>query len=228
MHQRRYAEFATWQVAGSALLRIANPLAPPEQWVQRAFTLNFPSGQSFHYALVVEEPYLYLYGIVQPRQTALARVKVDDLLKGKLTEAYEYWVGGTGSPHWSKEAKDCLPQFLPINTECVVHHEPAWGLYTCLTYDAFAGPEIFLTTAKELTGPWTKPAPIYWVPEHHRFSFPIISYAVRQHPELSTRPGEFIVSYATNEPDTMADLFTEEGKDLYVIRFLRMHLEPNK
>jgi cytochrome P450 len=33
----------------------------------------------------------------------------------------------------------------------VVHFEPAWGLYTCFTYDAF-GPEIYLTVAKNLTG----------------------------------------------------------------------------
>jgi hypothetical protein len=65
------------------------------------------------------------------------------------------------------------------------------------------------------------------VPEHHRFSFPIISYAVRQHPELSTKPGEVVLSYATNVAKSMAELFTEEGKDLYVLRFLRVQLELN-
>ena len=65
------------------------------------------------------------------------------------------------------------------------------------------------------------------MPEHHRFSFPIISYAVRQHPELSTKPGEVILSYATNVPNSMKEHFTEEGKDLYVHRFLRIQLELN-
>jgi hypothetical protein len=219
--------FSTWHEAGSALLRIPNPLDPPAQWVQKAHTLKLPAGENFHSALVVKEPHLYLYGIVQPRQTALARVRVDDLVKGKLTEAYEYWVSGPDGPHWGKEAKHCVPQFLPVNTECTVHYEPAWHLYTCFTYDAFS-PEVYLTTAAELTGPWSKPAPIYWVPEHHRFSFPIISYAVRQHPELSKRPGEVVLSYATNVPESMAELFTEEGKDLYVHRFLLVQLELNK
>ena len=220
--------FSTWHEAGGALLRIPNPLDPPAQWVQKAYTLKLPAGHSFHSALVVKEPHVYLYGIVQPRQTALARVRVDDLVKGKLAEAYEYWVSGPNGPHWDKEAKHCVPQFLPVNTECTVHYEPDWRLYTCFTYDAFGGPEIYLTTAKELTGPWSKPAPIYWVPEHHHFSFPIISYAVRQHPELSTKPGEVVLSYATNVPESMAELFTEEGKDLYVHRFLRVQLELNK
>jgi hypothetical protein len=219
--------FATWHESGSALLRIPNPLEPPPQWVQKAYTLKLPAGHTFHTALVVKEPYVYLYGVVQPRQTALARERVDDLVAGKLTEAYEYWASGPDGPHWDTQPKHCLPQFAPVNTECTVHYEPAWHLYTCFTYDAFS-PEVYLTTAKELTGPWTKPAPIHWIAEHHRFSFPIISYAVRQHPELSTKPGEIILSYATNVPDSMAELFTEEGKDLYVHRFLRVQLELNK
>ena len=218
--------FSTWHEDGGTLLRIPNPLDPPAQWVQKAYTLKLPAGHSFHSALVVKEPYLYLYGLVQPRQTALARVRVDELLKGRLTEAYEYWVSGAEGPHWGKAPEHCVPQFLPNNTECTVHYEPAWHLYTCFTYDAFS-PEIYVTTARELTGPWTKPASIYWVPEHHRFSFPIISYAVRQHPELSTKPGEVVLSYATNVAKSMAELFTEEGKDLYVLRFLRVQLELN-
>ena len=51
---------------------------------------------------------------------------------------------------------------------------------------------------------------------------------MRQHPELSTKPGEIILSYATNVPESMAELFTEEGKDLYVHKFLRVQLELNK
>ncbi len=217
-----------WQEFGSALIRIPNPLDPPGQWNQQAHTLNLAKGNTFHSALLVKAPYLYLYGVVQPRQTALARIRIDDLLAGKVTEAYEYWVGGPEAPHWAKQATNCVPQFLPVNTECTVHYEPAWDLYTCFTYDAFGGPEIYLTVAKELTGPWSKPAPIYSVPEHHLLPFPIISYAVRQHPQFSTRPGEVVLSYITNVPGSMREHFTEAGKDLYVTRFLRVQLELNK
>ena len=211
---------------GTVMIRVPNPLDPPARWVQKVNPLKIDRGNNFHTAVFVKRPYLYLYGIVQPRQTALARVRINDLLKGRLSEAYEYWVEGPKRPHWGKAATNCVPQFLPINSECVVHFEPAWGLYTCFTYDVF-GPEIYLTVAKDLTGPWSKPAPIYWVPEHHQFSFPIISYAVRQHPELSTKPGEIILSYATNVPGSMKEHFSEEGKDLYVHRFLRVQLELN-
>jgi hypothetical protein len=66
------------------------------------------------------------------------------------------------------------------------------------------------------------------VPEHQQFSFPIMSYAVRQHPELSTRTGEVILTYATNVPDSERQLFTVEGKEVYVHRFVRAQFELNK
>ena len=46
------------------------------------------------------------------------------------------------------------------------------------------------------------------------------------YPELSTRPGEVIKSYATNTVGTLAPLFTPEGFDLYRPGFFRMQLEP--
>jgi len=216
-----------WGGFGYALIRIPNPLDPPDQWIQKAYTLDIPNGYSFHSAIFVKEPYVYLYGIVERRQMAVARVKIDDLLKGGLAESYEYYVEGPDGPHWGKEPVDCVPQFGPTNTECTVAYEPEWDLYTCYTYNA-GTPEIYLTTAPELTGPWSDPAPIYWIPEHHTLSFGIISYAVRQHPELSTKPGEVILTYATNAPGSIANHFTEEGKDLYYPRFIRLQLERNK
>ena len=212
--------------AGSALIRVPNPLEPPDRWVQTAYPLKFATNQSFHAALVVREPYLYLYGIVQPRQTALARVRLTDLRKGKLSEGYEYWVRGPHGPHWGREATNCVPQFLPVNSECSVQYEPAWKLYTCFTYDVF-NPDIFLTTAPELTGPWSPPVPVYRVPEHGQLPFPIMSYAVRQHPELSSRPGEIILTYATNTPESERALFTPEGSKVYVHRFVRAQFELN-
>ena len=215
-----------WGGFGSAMIRISNPLDPPEKWVQKAHTLKSDEGLIFISIAYVEEPFVYLYGIVKDKTSAVARIRTEDLLAGKLTEAYEYWVKGPGGPHWGKEPKNCVPQFAPATTEGTIHFEKEWGLYTVFTYDG--GPNIYLCTAPKLTGPWTAPAPIYWVPEHHTLSFGIISYAVRQHPEYSTKPGEVILSYATNAPGSTRHHFTEEGKDVYVLRFLKVQLEPNK
>jgi hypothetical protein len=108
-----------------------------------------------------------------------------------------------------------------------VNYDDACGCYLCFTYSPFR-PDIFLTTAKELTGPWSRPKSIYQIPEHRQFSFHIISYAVRQHPELATRPGEIILTYVTNVPDDVGQLFTKAGSEIYVPRFLRLQLAPGK
>jgi len=213
-----------WKIAGSALIRVPNPLDPPHQWVQKAYPLSLEIGDTFHAGLFVSEPYLYLYGIVKPRKMALARVKIDDLCSGKLVEAYEFWVKGSGGEHWGAAPVNCVSQFRPVTSECAIHYEAAWGVFTCFTYSP-SEPEIYLTTAKQLTGPWTRPEVIYRVPEHAAYSFPIISYAVRQHPELAVKPGEVILSYVTNVPGSIKELFSEEGKMIYVPQFLRLELE---
>jgi hypothetical protein len=55
-----------------------------------------------------------------------------------------------------------------------------------------------------------------------------MSYAVRQHPELSTKTGEVILTYATNVPNSETELFTAEGKEVYVHRFVRAQFELNR
>jgi hypothetical protein len=67
--------------------------------------------------------------------------------------------------------------------------------------------------------------PVYRVAEFHTFSFPVVAYAVRQHPELSTKPGEIVLTYVTNVSGPPKVHFTEEGKTLYVPRFVRLDLE---
>jgi hypothetical protein len=216
-----------WTIAGSAVIRVPNPLDPPEQWVQKAYPVQINPDFSFHSALLQEDGYLYLYGIVSPpRQTALARIRVKDLLKGKLAAAYEYWVQGPRGPQWSRKPSGFVPQFLPVNSECSVEYQPAWKLYTCFTYDV-ASADIYLTTAVKPTGPWSRPVAVYRIPECTRFPFPVMAYAVRQHPELSTRPGEIILTYATNTPQSENELFTAEGREIYVHRFVRLELEQN-
>ncbi|MCD6384675.1 hypothetical protein J7M23_02755, partial [Candidatus Sumerlaeota bacterium] len=83
------------------------------------------------------------------------------------------------------------------------------------------------TTAKRLTGPWSKPVCIYEIPEHDAVSFDIISYAVRPHPELSTQPGELIITYATNSWGSITPLLTPEGLGIYYPRFIRVQLALN-
>jgi hypothetical protein len=136
-------------------------------------------------------------------------------------------VDGTGGHEWGDTPANLVPLFSPGNTETHIQYDPSWDRYFVTTYNPFL-PTIYLTTAKELTGPWSEPVCIYEIPEHESVSFDIISYAVRPHPELSTRPGELVISYATNSLGSIAPLFTVEGLGIYHPRFIRVRLVLNE
>ena len=212
-------------LANTTLIRVPNPLDSPELWVKNAYDLGIDnSAMGLHSAVIVEESYLYMMGYDGMGNMALARADVQDLLDGGLSEVFEYWVQGSSGPEWGDTPANLVPLFSPSNTETDIHYEPSWDRYIVTTYGVFS-PTIYLTTAKDLTGPWSESVCIYDVPEHETVSFDIISYAVRPHPELSTKPGELVISYATNSLGTIAPLFTEEGLAIYWPRFIRVQLE---
>jgi len=213
----------------TSLLRVANPLDPPEQWQVSVADMGFGSNeQSFHTAVFVDEPFAYFVGYDRPGQgedfAVLSRIRTGDILAGKLADAYEFLVEGANGPEWGTKPENLVPLFTPGNTEAGIHYEEEWGLYICTTYRANS-PEIYISAAPELTGPWCEPIHVYDVPEHAALSFYIISYAARPHPELSTQPGELVISYATNAPRDLPALFTEEGLRAYRPRFIRVQLE---
>lgn len=220
-----------FSLENTTLIRIPNPLDPPEEWIQNAYDLGIDNSvMGFHSAVIVEDPYLYMMGYDGKGNMVLARAGLDDLTSGGLSEVFEYWVQGEGGPEWGEAPANLVPLFSPGNTETDIHYEPSWDRYFVTTYNPFT-PTIYLTTARELTGPWSEPVCIYDVPEYEAVSFDIISYAVRPHPELSTQPGEIVISYATNSLGSIATIFTEEGLGIYYPRFIRVHLalhDPNK
>lgn len=218
---------------GTTLIRIPNPHDPPGSWVQNAYDLGIGDDhQGFHSAVYVEEPHLYLLGYDDPdgdalqRRAVLARALIADLIAGGTRDTYEFWIEGAGGPQWGASPDHLITLFTPGVTETGLQYDSDFGLFYCTTYSAFA-PEIYLTTAPALTGPWSEPACVYQVPEHETVSFDIISYAVRPHPELSTQPGEMVLTYATNALGSIAPLFTEEGLAIYYPRFVRVQLSSN-
>ncbi len=220
--------FLGFGLENATLIRVPNPHDPPDEWIQNAYDLGINNSvMGFHSAVIVEEPYLYMMGYDGAGTMVLARAATADLLAGGLSEVFEYWVQGANGAEWSNTPAYLAPLFSPSNTETDIHYEPSWDQYFVTTYNAFT-PTIYLTTAKELTGPWSEPVCIYEIPEHETVSFDIISYAVRPHPELSTKPGELIITYATNSFGSIDPLFTEEGLGIYHPRFIRVQLELNE
>ena len=213
----------------TALIRIPNPQDPPVQWIKQVVDLGLGGAhQGFHSTVFVEESWAYFLGFDDPdddsgrRRAVLARARTSDLLAGGIGRVFEFWVESPEGATWGGAPEKLVTLFSPGVTETAIHYEPQWGLYICPIHDS--SPNIYITTAPKLTGPWSPPACIYRVPEH-QVSFPVNSYAVKAHPELSTRPGELILTYQTNALGDIEPLFTEEGLAIYFPRFLRVQLE---
>ncbi|MCA9437404.1 MAG: DUF4185 domain-containing protein [Candidatus Omnitrophica bacterium] len=216
-------------ISDTTLIRVSNPQASPPEWEYTIRDLGIGNTrQGFHSAVYVEEPYAYFLGYndfedpSHTRGAVLARIKTADIVAGKGGEAYEYWCESDGNGVWNQEPENLKTLFEPGVTETGLQYIQEWDLFVCPIYSP-SDDEILLTASRELTGPWCDPVSIYRIPEHE-VSFPIISYAVRPHPELSTKPGEIILTYNTNAVGSTDPLFTEEGYEIYWPRFLRVEM----
>lgn len=209
----------------TTLFRISNPLDDPSLWLMEQKDLGIGDNHfGINAALYVEEPYLYFLGFHDPqdspflRRAILARAFIQDILSGDILDSMEYWSVGD---EWLDSPDQLATLFSPGVTETALQYDEKMGLYFATTYSAFS-PEIYLTTAPALTGPWSTPACIYQIPEHQMDSR-LISYAAKAHPELSENTGELILTYAVN---TIGDFeLLLNRSDIYYPRFIRVRLE---
>ncbi len=217
-----------FQLESTTMIRVDNPDDDPGDWTWTVSDFGI-GGNDFgvHSAVYVEGPYVYFMGFEDTggRRMILSRMLAADLVAGSMAEALEFWADEGSGPQWSTTAapSQLVTLFTPGVTETDIQYDATLERYFVTTYDPFT-PRIYLTTAEELTGPWEEPVCLYDVPEHD-VSFPIISYAVRPHPELSTKAGELVITYATNGFGSLGALYTQEGLGIYHPRFIRVQLE---
>lgn len=222
-----FSDFEGW-----TLIRIPNPQDPPENWIQNAYDIGLPvsyNGAPFIFTVgtYVEEPYLYMlmltgnggFGAQQ-----IARVLISDLKNGGLGEAFEFWTSGPGGNAWRDTFANLVTLFLEGVAETEIYYDEHLDLYITFTQNVFA-PYLTIRTAPELTGPWSAEACVYEVPEVQIDPDNIILYEFRSHPELSTTPGELVLTYQTNwiGANGYPSLFTPEGLEIYWPHFLRMN-----
>jgi hypothetical protein len=219
---------AGFSIAGTTLLRIPNPQVDPPSWTVTATDFGI-GGDDLTIHAGVHEKDGQVYFLCRHTRPGvgmvmiLGRMEKDELLAGASGAGMEFHVAdGT---QWSTDPAQAAEMFRPGVTESSLYHDEGLGYYFALTYDVF-GPAIYLSWAREITGPWHPPVCLYNVPEHDAVSFPIISYAARIQPDLSQPPGRFLISYATNSLGTIAPLFTEEGFGIYHPRFITVELAP--
>jgi hypothetical protein len=162
---------------------------------------------------------LYVYGIRNQspldRQLLLARVPA-----GAVHESGK-WRFYAGDGKWSSRLQDAasiagdLVNELSVE-ECAVEGRP---LLIMVHSEAVLGRHIFVRTASRPEGPWTRPVPVYSVPELDR-NRSYFTYAAKGHLQLS-RQGELLISYVVNSHDFWA-MFKDAT--IYRPRFIRVPL----
>ncbi|MBU0712635.1 DUF4185 domain-containing protein [bacterium] len=209
-------------VAGTVSVVIDNPDDDPMDWNLNYFDMNIGNDHFIpQSALWYEKPYLYFISMddlndnTKKRRMILVRAKASDILSGGGAETLEYWIKSDEKSFWSKTHDGAITLFAPGCTETVIQYDEQWKLYYCTTYNP-EEPEIYLTVATQLTGPWSGPVCIYKNPEHKK-----MTYTAKCHPELSTKPGELIISYVTAPIGVDIE---NQGMDVYRPRFIRVQL----
>lgn len=142
---------------------------------------------------------LYVYGIRNQspleRRLLLARVPADAVPEpGK-------WRFYAGDGKWSSRLQDAAPIAEDLVNELSVEEYAAGGrpLLVMVHSEPVFGRHIFVRTASRPEGPWTRPTPVYSVPELDR-NRTYFTYAAKGHLPLS-RQGELLISYVVNSHD---------------------------
>eukprot|EP00443_Scrippsiella_acuminata_P015963 CAMPEP_0115203094 /NCGR_PEP_ID=MMETSP0270-20121206/18469_1 /TAXON_ID=71861 /ORGANISM="Scrippsiella trochoidea, Strain CCMP3099" /LENGTH=445 /DNA_ID=CAMNT_0002616537 /DNA_START=86 /DNA_END=1423 /DNA_ORIENTATION=- len=134
----------------------------------------------------------------QSSPTVLARACLADLLDQNW-ERTEYWVAPGA---WSASPDNFQVLEVPSwETTCIWSKE--LSLWYSFNIEAF-GSEIFLWTAEDITGTWTKTS-IYQIPAPFNAS-PYINYAAKAHPELVQQTCVSPADYSTGTGEKEVEL----------------------
>ena len=206
-----------FESVGTRVFFVANPDAPPLDWVLTEGTLpSFGFPVAFGAAVVREDPYVFVWGDEEPgdHSVYIARYDVTALEAGDASSPLFLtggsWAAPSASPpdviFPSATSTDNPPTELSVESRCD-------GSWLAVHSTGFGSTDIALRTAPSPPGPWSVPRTIFTPPESGGAG--VLVYAAKAHPELSG--GSLVVTYATNAS------FSQVASDtnLYYPRFVR-------
>lgn len=140
--------------------------------------------------------YIYTYGFISEmgfRQLIVSRVLKD---KFSLFDDWEYYSAGK----WSKNLTDATPLLDHVSPELSVmelRDGPNKGKFMAVfTYDTNTT-KVSFSIGESITGPFSKPQPIYLAKETEEFKSTTYTYNAKAHPHLS-KANKLLASYNVN------------------------------
>ncbi len=165
--------------------------------------------QCFGSALMVDPPWIYVYGFHDSdsdRRALLARTPM-----GTLGEAgcWRFFDGDS----WVRDPNEAKALFSGASVEYSVHKTRSGDYFYVSNDEGGMSRRIVARTAPRPEGPWSEPFLVGEAPEHEGTVF---AYNAKAHPEASP-PNALLISYNLNTTDL--DQVVEEA-DIYRPRFL--------
>jgi hypothetical protein len=214
-----------FQLLGMDLARIENYRDVPEDWRVQFSTLSNNTDAFPGSAFVVTRSHLHAFAFFDhgdgraPRM--LSRLNLDALVHWQrdLSNSLEY-LGSDGRWQPGFEPDQARIVMDDDASEMSVHFDFLTGVWIAIynsprrTDEAPAGGAIQIRTARDLTGPWSKPKGLAPIPEiapggPHDTDQNLFCYAAKVHPQFSS-PDELVVTYVCN-------LFARDSTETFTV-----------
>ncbi len=196
---------------------VENPGADPDAWQPLYKPVPFEQQDQIFWgsSLLQVGDWIYIYSLMsgeRRRGVVVARVPAR-----KISQFSDWRFFGSRS--WTNSPKDASLFIENCQPEFSVCYLADRKTYAFVHSPADLRPVVLLQTSPSPVGPWSEPVTVYRCPEPQR-NFRVFCYAAKAHPLIS-RPGELIISYATNS-FRFSDLLDDAS--LYFPRFIRVRV----
>jgi hypothetical protein len=210
---------------GNDLLQIDNPADEPTKWRWRRIELPWgPEFPQLSSACLVEDGFFHIYGLFPASQLrplhkplAVARISQTELTADKPHD-WQFWTTDEAGGRWSATPQRMAALFNDAAPEMSIGRVPGLsGLVA--TYTAIGmSAEIRLRVAPQPEGPWSTSTLAYRCPEGAQ---KLHIYGAKAHPELSSTPGELVITYCVNTGSLSEHVAHPE---IYIPRAIRLKL----
>ncbi len=184
------------------LLQIANPLDEPTTWkIERYRFADDADQPRLGVACMMDDGFLYAFGLFPEKQckpfhTPLCVARIQKKLLPRMKrEDWEYHSDIGGAKAWSPVPKNLITLFRDAPAEFTVSTVRGIPGYVAVYTQFGLGGNITVRHAMTPEGPWSKSLKIYQCPEMDK---KIFQYGAKNHPELTTRDGQLIITYCRN------------------------------